>query len=181
MPSNNLDKYEYLTGEDLGLKPSTVDEVKLEYSLLGKIFNKGLKEEDKKEGLLKRLENFKDKNEELTNVFSKAPKNKMYNKNKRNKTLVYNSQHSFVKFKNISEFEKLSFDTMHKKLKSFHKQFTSLKNVAPRTKDNENKKKEVLNNAEDLYNELYYIYKDKYIEKENNLNKKKFKNLITKN
>ena len=70
---------------------------------------------------------------------------------------------------------------MHKKLKSFHKQFTSLKNVAPRTKDNENKKKEVLNNAEDLYNELYYIYKDKYIEKENNLNKKNFKNLITKN
>ena len=62
---------------------------------------------------------------------------------------------------------------MHKKLKSFHKQFTSLKNVAPRTKDNEDKKKEVLNNAEDLYNELYYIYKDKYIEKENNLNKKK--------
>ena len=58
MPSNNLDKYEYLTGEDLGLKPSTVDQVKLEYSPLGKIFNKGLKEEDKKKGLLKRLENF---------------------------------------------------------------------------------------------------------------------------
>ena len=35
-----------------------------EYSLLGKIFNKGLKEEDKKEGLLKRLKNIEDKNEE---------------------------------------------------------------------------------------------------------------------
>ena len=31
---------------------------------MGKIFNKGLKEEDKKEGILKRLENIKDKNEE---------------------------------------------------------------------------------------------------------------------
>ena len=35
-----------------------------DYSLLGKIFNKGLKEEDKKEGLLKRLKNIEDKNEE---------------------------------------------------------------------------------------------------------------------
>ena len=25
LSSNNLDKYEYLTGEDLGLKPSTVE------------------------------------------------------------------------------------------------------------------------------------------------------------
>ena len=41
------------------------------------------------------------------------------------------------------------------------------------------KKKEVLNNVEDLYNELYYIYKDKYNEKEFNLNKKK--TLTTKN
>ena len=38
LSSNNLGKYEYLTGKDLGLKPSTV-------------FNKGLSEEDKKEGL----------------------------------------------------------------------------------------------------------------------------------
>ena len=48
----------------LGLKPSTVEEVKFEYSPLGKIFNKGLKKEDKKKGILKRLENIKDKIEE---------------------------------------------------------------------------------------------------------------------
>ena len=40
--SNDLDKYEYLTGEDLGLKPSTVEQAKFEYSPLGKTFNKGL-------------------------------------------------------------------------------------------------------------------------------------------
>ena len=33
--SNNLDKYEYLTGEDLDLKPSTVEQTKFEYSPLG--------------------------------------------------------------------------------------------------------------------------------------------------
>ena len=38
---NNLDKYEYLTGEDLDLKPSTTEQTKFEYSPLGKIFNKG--------------------------------------------------------------------------------------------------------------------------------------------
>ena len=61
LSSNNLDKYEYLTGEDLGLKPSTVEQAEFEYSPSGKIFNKGLSEDDKKEGLFKRLENTKDK------------------------------------------------------------------------------------------------------------------------
>ena len=64
LSSNNLDKYEYLTGEDLGLKPSTVEQATFEYSPLGKIFNKGLVNDDKKEGRFKRLENIKDKNEE---------------------------------------------------------------------------------------------------------------------
>ena len=62
LSSNNLDKYEYLTGEDLGLKPSTVEQTKFEYCPLGKIFNKGLSEDDKKEELLKRLKNIVDKN-----------------------------------------------------------------------------------------------------------------------
>ena len=64
LSSNNLDKYEYLTGEELGLKPSTIEQTKFEYSPLGKIFTKGLeKEEDKNERLLKRLKNIEDKNE----------------------------------------------------------------------------------------------------------------------
>ena len=62
--SNKLEKYEYLTGEDLGLKPSTIEQTKFEYSLLGKILNKGLDKNDQKEGLFKRLENIKEKNQE---------------------------------------------------------------------------------------------------------------------
>ena len=68
LSSNNLDKYVYLTGEDLGLKPSTAEKAKFEYSPLGKIFNKGLSEEDKKEGLLKKLKNIEDKNEQQLQV-----------------------------------------------------------------------------------------------------------------
>ena len=59
--SNNFDKYEYLTGEDLVLKPSTVEQATFDYSSMSKFLNKGLKEEDKEEGLLKILENIEDK------------------------------------------------------------------------------------------------------------------------
>ena len=53
LSSNNVDKYEYLTGEDLGLKPSTIEQAKFEYSPLGKIFNRGLSDDDKKNGCLR--------------------------------------------------------------------------------------------------------------------------------
>ena len=52
-----------MTGEDLGYKPGLVEKAELEYSPLGKFFNKVLKEDDKKDGLLKRLKNIEDKNE----------------------------------------------------------------------------------------------------------------------
>ena len=55
LSSNNLKKYEYSTGDDLSLKPSTTEQAKFEYSPLGKIFNKVLDKDDEKEGLFKRL------------------------------------------------------------------------------------------------------------------------------
>ena len=64
LSSNNLDKYEYLTGKDLGYKLSALEQARFDYSPLGTIFSKGLKKENKKEGLLKRLKNIEDKNEE---------------------------------------------------------------------------------------------------------------------
>ena len=57
LSSNNLDKYEYLTSEDLGLKPNTIEQARFEYSPLGNIFNKGLDKDDQKEGVFKRLKN----------------------------------------------------------------------------------------------------------------------------
>ena len=66
LSSNNLDKYEYLTGEDLGLKPSTIEQAKFQYSPLGKIFNKGLHGKDRKEGLFKRLKNIENAKKKLT-------------------------------------------------------------------------------------------------------------------
>ena len=64
LSSGELEKYEYLTGKDLGYKPGVVEKAKFEYSPLGKVFNKGRDESDKKEGLLKRLKNIEGKDEE---------------------------------------------------------------------------------------------------------------------
>ena len=163
LSSNNLEKYELLTGENLGLKPSTIEQTKFEYSPLGKIFNKGLSEEDKKQGLFKRLENIKDKNEELINTLSttnKAPKNKINNQSKK---LIYDVNHSFEKLRNIDDIKKLSLDSMFNLMKEYHKKFSSLNKLKPQKENNKKQKQEVLINFGDVYNELYDVDKSKYI------------------
>ena len=64
LSSGKLDKYEYLTGEDLGYRPDPVQKAKFEYSPLGQLFNKGLNSSEKQEGLLKRLKNIDDKTDD---------------------------------------------------------------------------------------------------------------------
>ena len=53
-----------MTSEDLGYKPDVAQKAKFEYSPLGKVFNKGLNESEKKERLLKRIKSIEDKNEQ---------------------------------------------------------------------------------------------------------------------
>ena len=55
--SGELDKYEYLTGEDLGHTSDALTQAKFECSPLGKTLTFGSTKEDKKEGLLKILVN----------------------------------------------------------------------------------------------------------------------------
>ena len=134
-----LEKYEYLTGEDLGHKPSVFEKAKFEYSPLGMVLANNTKSKTKK---------------------------------KRDKYLLYNSQQSYSKLKNIDEFKELSLDSMYKRLNDFQKRFNKLKNVIPQTDENKDLQEKVLNSVGDLYNELYYIYKDKYNEEKNGLTKR---------
>ena len=60
--SGDLPKYEYLTKKDLGYKPDAFEQVKIEYSPLGKVFTAGLDKSDRNEGLLKRLKNIEGRN-----------------------------------------------------------------------------------------------------------------------
>ena len=64
LSSGKLDKYEYLTGKNLGYKLDPVQKVKFEYSPLGELFTKGLDVNEKQKGLLKRLKNIEGKNEQ---------------------------------------------------------------------------------------------------------------------
>ena len=47
LSSGELEKYEYLSSEDLGYNPDVVQKAKFEYSALSKVFNKGLDESEK--------------------------------------------------------------------------------------------------------------------------------------
>ena len=61
MCSGKLDKYEYLTGQDLRYRTDPVQKAKFQYSPLGQVFNKGLTTGERLEGSLKRLKNIEDK------------------------------------------------------------------------------------------------------------------------
>ena len=108
LSSNNLVKYELLTGEDLGFKPSTIEQAKFEYSPLGRIFNKGLSEEDKKEGLLKRLKNMEDENK---------VKNKVKNKDIIEFTDFVDQPLSFEAKELINEIKTIQKNVNYRKLK----------------------------------------------------------------
>ena len=66
-----------MTGEDLGYKPDVTQKAKFEYSSLGKVFNKGLDESDKKEVLLKRLKNIESKNEQQLEAIKDQGENQL--------------------------------------------------------------------------------------------------------
>ena len=95
-----MDKYEYLTWLNFGLKPSTIEQAKFEYSPLGKIFNKGLDKNDRKEGLFKRLKNIEDKNEEQLKLLSNTNKTSSYIKDESD----YNYDNNFAFYKFYRDF-----------------------------------------------------------------------------
>ena len=140
-----LEKYKYLTGENLGHRPSVFEKTKFEYSPLGAVLS--------------------------NNVKKKTNTNKVNIKRRKDKNLIYNVQHSFKKFEGID-------DSLFKKLNDFKKRFNKLKNVEPQENENKVLKPKVLDNVGDLFNELHYIYKDKYKEEKQGLNKYKKQNIF---
>ena len=165
LSSNYLYKYEYLTGEDLGLKPNIVEQAKFEYSLLGKTFNKRLDKDDQKEGLLKRLKNIEDKNEgQLKAIQDQKTKNLNRTNSETNKTqnpLIYNSKDSFYKYR-LSEFIKISsIDSESNKIEECSDEFIALNDVDAEP-ENVKHSLVVLNEVSKLYDDLIKVYKRFY-------------------
>ena len=107
-----MEKYEYLTGEDLGYKPDVIQRVKFEYSPLGEAFNK---------------------------VFKKDGKNKKVIKH--DNDLVYNSVHNFNKY-SLSSFNEISsIDSKFNTINKFYKDILKLNDVKSQNKITEQKKK----------------------------------------
>ena len=87
-------------------KPRIFEQAKFDYSPLGNIFPKRLDKDDQKEGIFKRLEIIKNKNEELLHAFSAANKvSKAKNESDFNydsKYTLYRLDRDFKKLKRMS-------------------------------------------------------------------------------
>ena len=138
--SGDLRKYEYLTGEDLGYKPSVFEQAKFDYSPLGKVFNKGLTEEDKKEGLLKSVKNIGDKDKELLkeikNQITKESNKKDSKTVKTKNSLVYDQNHNFYNYRLDKFVEIPSIESTFDIFETFYKDVAGLKTLEAKTKKN---------------------------------------------
>ena len=95
-----MEKYEYLTGEDLGYKLGIIQRTKFEYSPLGEAFNKASKKDDKN-------------------------KNVINNSN----DLPYSSVHNFKKY-GLPNFNEISsMDSKLDTINKFYKDLIKLVNV----------------------------------------------------
>ena len=168
-----LDKYEYLTGEDLGYKPDALTQEKFEYSPLGKTLTFGSNKEDKKEGLLKRLENINKANNLHnlryidTNIYPKDTDSYRLNKDKIDTRRFYEA------YNKLESLEEKLF-----MINEFYKKIENLRNDDNILSDDINKKTRVLNNTSKAYNNLLDRYKDEYLEKYKQYNEEWKKSMI---
>ena len=160
--SGDLRKYEYLTGEDSGYKPSVVEQAKFNYCPLGKVFNKGLTEDDQEEGLLKRVKNIRDKNEKLLKAFSTT--NTVGKAAKNESDYIYDTRFVFYRFyRDSGKFKRMeSIDSKHGELKEFYKLLSDFKSHKPVTIEAKIRKIRVMNNINQLYNKYFDTCKNNY-------------------
>ena len=178
--SNDLvDKYEHLTGKDLSLKTSTIEEEKFKYSPLVKVFTKGLN----KDGLFKRLKNIKDKNEELLKIKNKTENIKeitnlikepsspeamalfeiiktiQKNVNYRKLNIIgdNNVKYDFSGFKTFNDlfkgllFKNMTIDNVEMKQNEFDAKLNALSRYSPRNQKYIETKNKLLDNAKNFY------------------------------
>ena len=133
--SGDLPKYKYLTNKDLGYKTDAFEQAKFEYSPLGKVFNDGLDKFDRKEGLLKRLKNIEDRNNNqlltIKNIPRPAIKGRFESDNENNGNFGSDDE-----YKTIQDFKQGLIDK-NILIKSGVKKFDKIINKWKQTKDKE--------------------------------------------
>ena len=110
----DLRKDEYLTGEDLGYKPSVTEQAKFEYSPLGMSLSKAF-EKDEVKTVAKSMSDFN-----------------------------YDSNYAFFKFyKGYDEFEQMSLDSKYNRMKDFNKLLISFKSLKTKKQKHNSKRSEL--------------------------------------
>ena len=119
-----MEKYEYLTGEDLGHRPSVLEKTKFEYSPLGMSFSKSFKKDD------------------IKNI-AKSESKSDFN---------HDGNHKFYEFyKGYDEFEEMSLDSKCNKMKKFINLLTKFKDLKPKKSEAQLKKERIRKNVDELY------------------------------
>ena len=134
LPSKDvLDKYEYLTGEDLGQKPSVFEKAKFEYSPLGLSLSKAFKKDEVK------------------------------NDAKCKSDFNYDCKYAFYRFyKGYDEFEEISLDSKYNRVKEFNKLLISFKSLKTKKTETLFKKEQIMKNVDKLYKNNYDAYRSDY-------------------
>ena len=133
LSSNNLGKYEYSTGEDLGLKPSNIDQAKFEYSPMGISLSKSFK------------------------------KDKVKNVAKRDSDFSYIGKHSFYRFyKEYKELEEIPLDSKYNEMRKFNNLLTIFKNLKRKNSKTQLKNGRIVKYVEELYEKYYNAFKNEY-------------------
>ena len=161
--SGDLPIYEYLTKKDLGYKPDAFEQARFEYSPLGKVFIDGLDKSDKNEGLLKRLKNIEDKNNNQLLVIKNIPRPAIKGENDGG---FRSDDDVNDEYKTIQNFEKELIDKNILHIDGI-KKFDNIVNKWKQTKDKEiiyiNNKNKVDTRDFDIY-EIFKGYLNENIE-----------------
>ena len=142
-----LEKYECLTGEDLGHRPIVLEKTKFEYSPLGMSLSKSFKKD---------------------NVKNNANKESNFN---------HDGNYKFYKFyKEYDEFEEMSLDYKYNRIKEFNKLLIRFKTLKSKKPETQFKKEQIMKNVDQLYKKYYNAYKNDYDNDDelNEAKKKKF-------
>ena len=124
-----LEKYEYLTGGNLGHRPSVLDKTKFDYSPLGMSLSKSFK------------------NDNVKNI---ANSESGFN---------YDSNYKFYKFYNRrDQFEDMSLDSKYNWIKEFNNLRIKLKLLNQKKNRNTTQKERIMKNFDELYEKYYNAY-----------------------
>ena len=106
---------------------------------MGNIFNRGLNEDDKKEGLFKKLRNIEDKSEEQLKLLRNTNKTNSYIKNENDYN--YDNNFAFYKFyRDFQNFKDRSLESKYNDISKFYRVLNEFKNHKTKTDEKQQRK-----------------------------------------